>query len=171
MKKLLSFLLSVILLPACTIMNRKPAASSPNPSVTYLAHVQDYLVKHIVQANFGGRVFCAYDVLGADMLSDRADVYVWALCAEYYREGEILTMGTASSLPVAMHMQISSGGYQMVSSEVPEDGIGYGASLQRIFPEAAIERMCHDNADCYNERANRLEGATKQQAEEFYSAP
>jgi len=170
-KNILSCLLLIILLPACAGAHPAPAAGSTDSSAAVMSPVNDYLVKSIGQASFGGRVFCAYDLLGTDNRAEQADVYVWALCAEYYLDGDTLTMGTASSLPVSIHLQASDGEYQVSGSEVPMDGMGYGASIERIFPSGAIRQMCRQSADCYNERAERLEDATRQQAAEYYHVP
>lgn len=157
MKKQTISVLLVMLLAACT-------PTSPD----YLLPVDRYLVENIGQTSFGGQAFCAYDVLGADLRTDGADVYVWALCGEYYMDNGILTMGTASSLPVALHMQKSGGQYVVTGHEIPLDGVDYGTSIQRIFPPQAIENMCKGDIPCYNERAERMERAVEEKAEEYY---
>jgi hypothetical protein len=143
------------------------AACTPT-SADFLLPVNDFLVQNVGQRYFGGKVFCAYDVLGTGPRDDGVDVYVWALCGEYTLDNSVLTLGTASSLPVALHMQKSNGQYTVTSYEVPRDGIDYGSSIQRIFPPAAIEKMCETNADCYNERAQRLQNEIEQKAGEVY---
>jgi hypothetical protein len=160
MKRFLIGILALVLLAACT-----PAIQA---TPDYLALVGSALVERIGQASFGGKVFCAYDVLGANIRTDGADVYVWAFCAEYYLENGALTMGTASSLPVALHMQKSNGQYQVVSHEIPGDGTEYMPTIQRIFPADAIEKMCEGKASCYNERATRLENKVEQEARTYY---
>ena len=134
----------------------------------YLVPVESYLAEDVGHAYFFGKVFCAYDVLGADVRPDKADVYVWALCGEYYVDKNVLTPGTASSLPVAIHLQMEDGRYVVIDHEVPMDGMEWGASIQRIFPSDAIEKMCETNAGCYNERAERLEEAIEQKAMDYY---
>jgi hypothetical protein len=170
LKQALLGILAVVLLPACVI-SPIPTTESPDYPAAYQLPIQDYLVEHIGQSSFGGKVFCTYDMLGADLLSDGADVYVWALCAEYYLVGEIPTMGTASSLPVALHMQVSGGKYRVIGNKVPMDGMEYGTSIQLIFPKETIKKMCRSNADCYNERAERLENLARQQAMKYFALP
>jgi hypothetical protein len=130
--------------------------------------VESALVDNIGVTAFGGKVFCAYDVLGTTLRENGADVYVWALCGEYYLVNNMLTQGTASSLPVALHLQASNGEYQVVSHEVPGDGTQYWPGIQRIFPPDAILAMCLETVNCYNERAQRLEIAIEQDAREYY---
>lgn len=143
------------------------AACTP-ASPDYLTPVEEYLAENIQAAYFGGVVFCAYDLLEAQVQADSADVYVWALCAEYTLEGETVVMQSASSLPVALHMQTSDGQYVVVSHEIPGDGTEYWPTIQRIFPPQAIEKMCEGDIPCYNERAERLERAVEEKAEEYY---
>lgn len=157
MKKTGILVLILALLAACT-------PDSPD----ILALVENTLVENIGQASFDGKVFCSYDVLGTEAWADGMDVYVWALCGEYYLDNGVLTLGTASSLPVAIHMQKAGRVYEVVSCEIPSDGMDYMPSIQRIFTAAAIQKMCHENPDCYNERAQRLQNAIEQKAREFY---
>jgi len=157
MKNFLVGVLVMVFLAACT--------STPTD---YLAPVESYLVENIGVTSFGGKAFCAYDVLGADVRADGADVYLWALCGEYILENSALILGTASSLPVALHMQKSNGQFHVTSCEIPGDGAEYMPSIQRIFPEDAIRKMCHESADCYNERAARLQNAIEEKAREYY---
>ena len=147
----------LVLLVACT-----------HPASDFLAPVESMLVEMVGQASFGGKVFCAYDVLGSEVSDETADVYVWALCGEYYLDQGALTLGTASSLPVALHMQKSNGEYRLTGHEVPGDGTAYMPSIRRIFPADAIQKMCHEDANCYNERAWRLQGEIERKAGEYY---
>jgi len=143
------------------------AACTPALPV-YLVPVESYLIECVGHAYFFGKVFCAYDVLGVDLQPDKADVYVWVLCGEYYLDDNVLTLGTASSLPVALHLRGGNDRYVVTGHEVPGEGVDYGPSIQKIFPTDAIEKMCVTDPDCYNERAERLEKAVEQKARGYY---
>jgi hypothetical protein len=156
-KRILLAAVIPIIVTACT-----PA------SPVYLATVDSHLVENIGQASFGGKVFCAYDVLAVDMQVDSANVYVWVMCLEYYPDDGRLVMGTGSSLPVALYMQKSDGQYEVTRQAIPRDGTEYWASVQSIFPIEAIEAMCEGKADCYNERAKRLENEAEEEARKYY---
>jgi len=158
MKKIILLVLVCLLPVAC--MSASPA---------YLAPVESYLVENIGQAYTSGKVFCAYDVLGTASKAEGTDVYVWALCGEYYLNNTVLTLGTASSLPVALYEKNSDGIFTVIGYEIPSDGTAYMSDIQRIFPSDAIQAMCHEDANCYNERARRLESEIEQKAGEFYS--
>lgn len=84
-----TFLLA-LLLSACSARHSDP-----------LEPVQVYLAENIGEANFSGQVFCAYDLLDMEVSTENAEVYVWALCADYYLENDNLEIGTACSLPIA----------------------------------------------------------------------
>ncbi len=159
MKKRFLLLAIIISLAAC-----KPA------SPAYLTPVEAYLAANITPAYSGGVVFCAYDLLDAQARAGSAEVYVWALCGEYTLEGETVVMQSGVSVPVALHLQESGGGYVVVGHEMPGDGTDYWPSIQRIFPPQAIERMCLSDSSCYNERAERLQREVEQKAEEYYNA-
>jgi hypothetical protein len=179
MKRLWIVMLIWLLLEACAVVSPatlEPAAppqtedavAPPQTPPGYLTAVEEYLVEQIGLASFGGKVFCAWDLLEEAQRSDGVDLYVWALCAEYYLEGKTLTMGTASSLPVALHLQKSGNEYAVISHEIPLDGVDYWPSIQRIFPPQAIANMCEEDIPCYNERAERLEQAVFEKAKAYY---
>src|SRR6185369_2413722 len=65
-------------------------------------NVQGYLESRLITPRFGGKVFCSYDLLGALGVEDKTEVYVWALCEEYYVKEGALAEGTAVSLPVKL---------------------------------------------------------------------
>lgn len=158
MRKTLFIFLVAMLLGACTSYNSDP-----------LAPVEGYLVEKIGSTAFGGKVFCSYDILEAGVRIDGADIYVWALCGEYYLEDGMLNLGSASSLPVALYLESDARkGFTVTSHAVPLDGIEYMSSIRQIFPLQAIDKMCEEKPDCYNERANRLENSIEEKAREYY---
>lgn len=158
-----SILFLVVLLSACGPWSVK----SPR-EVDYLVSVEGYLVENIGIASFGGQVFCSFDTLDNRSQNENLDISVWALCEEFYLDGNSLEMGTGSSLPVALHLQRIDGDYRLLSYAVSKDGLGYGPSIQSIFSQVAIQRMCEGNPDCYNGRAQRLELENLQKAREYY---
>lgn len=138
------------------------------PSADYLTPVEGYLAANLKGASFGGVVFCAYDLLDAQVQAGSAEVYVWALCGEYTLSGETVVMQSGVSVPAALHLQKSGGGYVVLGHETPGDGTDYWPGIQRLFPPQAIERMCIGDIPCYNERAERLQRAVEEKAEEYY---
>jgi hypothetical protein len=156
-------LLLTVILTACS-----PLTAELPQNADYLAPVEGYLVENIGIASFGGQVFCSYEVLDTEQEGIKVDVYVWALCEEHYLVDNSLETGTASSLPVALHLQKSDNEYYLQSYEVPKDGIGYGPSIEVIFPDLAIKRMCERDVECPNQRVERLELENMQKAREYY---
>ena len=143
------------------------ASCSPS-SPPYLLPVNDYLVQNIGHASFGGRVFCAIDLLGTASRDDWMDVYAWALCGEYYLSGKDLVLGSAVSVPVALHLQGSGGRYRVLTHEMPGNGTQYWSDVEMIFPPHAIRAMCPEDIACANERAQRLSDEIEQDAVEYY---
>ncbi|HET90262.1 MAG TPA: hypothetical protein ENN99_05925 [Chloroflexi bacterium] len=126
--------------------------------------IEAYLVEHVGLASFGGEVFCAVELLDADMQAWTQNVYVWALCAEYYVAQGELTMGAASSLPVALVVRGRADSYQVVEHRVPGDGSNYGPDIEALFSPRAREEMCPGDPACINARAARLEQIVAERA-------
>jgi len=96
--------------------------------------MRTYLEQNLGETGFGGKVFCAHNVLGINESGEQIHVYVYAVCQEYYLKGEDLTKGTGSALPVALLVQKTGSQYRVVSHEVPGDGSRFSADVERIFP-------------------------------------
>jgi hypothetical protein len=157
MRSISAVLAALVFLSACTAY---PSECHPL--------VMNTLVENIISPAFGGKVFCAYDLLNLTEKKERMHVYVWAMCEEYYLDNGTLTMGTGASLPVAVHLSYSGSIYLLESKQIPSDGTFYGSSLRDIFPLGAIRKMCQENYECYNERSARLQAAVKQQAGDYF---
>lgn len=92
--------------------------------------IENYLDAKVITANFGGKVFCSYKFLGALGIEDRDEVYIWALCEEYYSKQGVLTQGTGASLPVALVFKKC----EIVEHKEPRDGSLYSQDIKAIFP-------------------------------------
>ena len=149
-------------------MGCSPLATALPQTIDYLDFVEEYLIEKIGIASFDGQVFCSYEVLDTKREDIKVDVYVWALCEEYYLVDNALETGTGSSLPVALYLQKSDNEYRLQSYEVPKDGMGYRPSIEIIFPSLAIEHMCEGDPHCHNQRVERLELENRQKAREYY---
>ncbi len=153
MRKFILAGLALSLLAAC-------AAKPPD----FSAPVQTYLNRTIGHSYFGGRVACAYDLLGSQERGGSAEVYVWAFCGEYSLDDGTLTLDSASSLPVALELEEAGATYRVTGSTIPRDGTAFLPSLQAAFPPEAIRHMCLEETGCYNARAQRLEAASRRMA-------
>ena len=99
------------------------------------SETESYLVANIITANFGGKVFCSYKPLGALDIED--EMYVWALCQEYYLKENVLTEGTGASLPIAI--VVKNG--KIIEHKVPRDGSLYSQDIKTIFPKDVQKKI------------------------------
>jgi len=93
MKKLIIGLIAITAIGAGCEQNRilQPEANPDQKVITYLE-------ANIQRPNFGGQVFCEYAKLGRKQYLRH--LYIWAICQEYYRQGETFTTGSGVSLAV-----------------------------------------------------------------------
>jgi len=111
-------------------VNQKPTAllSSPTPILpaTTISRqsletlLQDYLPKNLLDAAYGGKVFCDQYLYGYD----DQHAYLWTYCEEYYLKKGQLKRGVGISLPT----QIELAGQKGVLAIT-------GHSLELTFPE------------------------------------
>lgn len=131
------------------------------------AFIKRYLEENIGIAAFGGKVFCAYDVLGEKREGIIINEYLWALCLEYYLKDENLKEGSGISLPVALAIEEQG---QIVSHRIPRDGSYYGPDIREIFPKKYHVKIFPQAPDYleYNQRAKRLSEETQKEAESYF---
>ncbi len=101
--------------------------------------IENYLDVTIGEVGFGGKVFCSYELLGARSVEDRAEVYVWTVCEEYYVKDGALAQGTGVSQPVAI---IFKNGI-IVGHKEPSLA-SYSQDIKTMFPsdvQGRISRM------------------------------
>ncbi len=121
--------------------------------------IKDYLERKVAGKGFGGKAYCAYEVLDAENgASER--LYLWAFCQEYYRKNQKLEAGTGSSSPVALIIRKKHEKVDVLSHQRPGDGSQYGPSLKAMFSKKALRSADSMN----NERVNKLQKAVRQEA-------
>lgn len=106
----------------------------------FFATDRDWLAHGLGGPNFGGRVYCAVDVLGRS--SDARRAYLWLFCQELYLSGGEVQEGTGVSAPVLVTVSVSGSGAgtTVTSWRMPRDGAGYTADIRAMFPAAIAER-------------------------------
>lgn len=170
-KKLLWIgLISILLVTAC--QNQAQPEPSANTSLALMLDdsITDYLVTNIGITSFGGETFCAYELLNAARATE-GNIYIWALCLEYYSEQGSLATGSGISLPVALQTQKKNDHTEIIGHLVPRDGTYYGPDVRAIFPNSSWPQIMPRNEDeinQYNSRANELQEETRMQAGETY---
>ena len=132
--------------------------------------IPNYLAEEIGIAGFGGEIFCAIEYLDPPQ-SDDGEIYLWALCLEFYREEGRLLEGSGISLPVALETQSVGGQFNIVSHRVPGDGSRYGPDVREIFPRGTWEQILpktDEELNWYNLRANELQTEVRIQANDQF---
>jgi hypothetical protein len=129
--------------------------------------IKNYLEENVGIATFGGKVFCAYEVLGEEKKGTTINEYLWVLCREYYLENDNLKEGSGISLPVALIIQEGESGYKVINHKIPRDGNYYGTDIREIFPEEYHAKIFPQPPDYleYNQRAKHLSEETGKEAE------
>jgi hypothetical protein len=151
----------------------EPEVSPPPPlaSITE-ATLKTYLAESFGTTAYGGKVFCAYQMMGYgnSNVPDKT-LYLWVLCQEYYLDGQILTAGSGTSLPVVINLQGTNGGYQIIGNKFPGDGENYGMDVRQLFPELLWDQIfgaTENGAQAYNQRAKTLEQLNQQSGLLYY---
>jgi hypothetical protein len=172
MDKLLVFVFIVAILVGCQRTTQKENISpGGEPKQTnQVQDIENYLAANVGGAAFGGRVFCAYDVLATEQAGNITTLYLWALCLEYYREQQQLEKGAGVSLPVALTLQNQAGSLRVLEHKVPGDGKDYGKDIKAIFPQSVWSEIFPSSGkeiDDFNNRVERLENATEEKAKKY----
>jgi len=120
--------------------------------------IREYLVDYYGQANFGGRVYCDYELFGMEIKDEEVMYYLWALCQEYYIDrNDELKKGMLLQGPIVLIAQIVDGQLVFLSHQSFEQDLD---SAKNIFPEIYHQRLQEST-----ERDGRLEMSVQNQAE------
>ena len=106
---------------------------------------RDWLSRGLFGPNFGGRVYCAVDLLGQS--ADGRDVYVWTLCQEFYGTKSTVEQGTGVSAPVLLHVNGSGPDLVVTSWRMPGDGAAYVHDIATMFPASVARRVLRGTPD------------------------
>jgi hypothetical protein len=142
------------------------------PSATTLARfaslqpVKDYLSTKVATQGFGGKSFCAYDVLGATTTGQTTTLYLWALCQEYYHANQGLQQGTGSSFPISVTLNTAPMPAQVTSHRRPRDGALYAEDIPVIFPEYVRAKLQVEGTRYGNQRVQKLQAEAAAAAEQ-----
>lgn len=120
-----------------------------------------YLPQHILEPNFGGEPFCAYDLYGWEQIGTAATAWIWAYCMEYAVSGGELTSGSGISAPIAVRMAESTAGWSITDHVTPGLGSLYADSVRDMFPVEHAERALAPESVAH--LAERAEHAARSQ--------
>jgi hypothetical protein len=128
--------------------------------------INEYLAEQVAIIGFGGEAYCAHDIMNAAQVKD-GELYLWALCQEYYQEGELLKEGSGISLPVDLQIQGKDQKIMVMGHRIPRDGSYYGPDVRSIFPKSTWSQIMPQNKEetsLYNLRAKELIKETRMKA-------
>jgi hypothetical protein len=160
----------LVVLLACTGQTDRSADTINKPFTVNGARVEPdslnaYLAAHRGFTSKGGEMRCAYRPLG----QSATKVFVWAICSELLAVDGRLIDGSGMSLPAAFAIEVDSGRSRIVGVEVPQDGSGYGSSIQRIFPASTWPAIFADRA--HGHPTAGLEGYLRREAAVRFKLP
>jgi hypothetical protein len=154
----------------------EPGNLKPLPQVLLVSPVVmwEFLEQNVGTIGFGGKVFCAYEVLASqEGVGGQVEEYQWVVCQEYYKSDGTLTKGSGISLPMVVFLQSKGETYQIASYSLPGDGEDYAKFIQGTFPERLWPQIFpSDQAQirAYNQRAARLEAEAERRATAYFKA-
>lgn len=101
--------------------------------------VYNYLEENLPKAYSEYRTVCAFEVVGFSP----TDLYLYVHMAEYdgNRVGNNRTY-----YPMVLHGSFDYGIIEIKRHSLPEDGVGYGSSMRKLFPEAVRNRIAEKEA-------------------------
>ena len=96
--------------------------------------IKAYLAKEIAFTSFDGQAFCAYDIIAGEVIKRKVELYIWALCHEYYQSEGQLKKGGALIVPLSLSLNNTENGFNIVGHRQPRDGGLYLEDVLDIFP-------------------------------------
>jgi hypothetical protein len=160
-------LAAVLTLLGCQSINKNELSSEDLEQVSSLKSIQDYLSANLGDTGFGGKAYCAYDVIDTEAAEETKEIYLWVVCQEYYSENQTLKQGTGSSFPLALTVRSENsenGAFQGISHRKPRDGALYAEDMPVIFPEKTIAKIQSESTRDHNNRVQTLQDEIRQLA-------
>jgi hypothetical protein len=165
MSKIPWLLFMLMSLMGCHSQISQVPSASTLEGFASLQSVKDYLSTKVATQGFGGKSFCAYDVLGATTTGQTTTLYLWALCQEYYRANQALQQGTGSSFPIAVTLNTTLKPVQVTGHRQPRDGALYAEDMPVIFPESVRAKLQREGTHYSNQRVGKLQAEAAVSAE------
>jgi hypothetical protein len=143
---------------------RTPQAIDNIDQIISPEEIKEFLIGKIGASAFGGKIFCAYQVMGTDQENQTIKIYLWVLVQEYYVSKQSLQEGTATSEPVVLFVTIQNGKYQIFDYKDAGESYQY---LTVNFPPNILP-LIRLPADEYNQRVASLLSETRKEAEAYF---
>ncbi len=126
--------------------------------------IERYLPQNVLRTTNDGKVFCSHKYYGfeEDRNTDRLRVYLYAHCEEYFLKGSAVVLGSGISHPVVLNFSFDDSTAEFLDIEVPQTGLKYADSVEKMFPEKYIRQVLEDTG------AITISPSPKTQAENYY---
>jgi len=163
-----------ILVKGYTVRGDEGGTWSDYTEVDILKHnstedsIEHYLETFILKPEYGGEVFCAYEIYGKELKQRQSFFYLWALCSEYYMKEGVLTMGSAISVPLVLISKDVEYGSAIKEHKMPSNGEKWGEDVRRLFPKKHHKDI-FAQGDGFNRRGDELLSITKKKAMCYYN--
>lgn len=97
-----------------------------------------YLDDNLLSPNFGGKIFTAHEILGANA----EEIYVWVYAQEFYKQNNVLKKGTGISCPIVLIIDLQNGQeISILDHKQPRDGSYYSQDIKTMFPRKVQEAI------------------------------
>lgn len=159
MKRLLFLCLIAMLgmLAGCQVPGQTARATvSPSEVPVPNDYLDEYLANQLLHASSGGSVICVHDTLGSEREGDAVELYLWALCEEFYCDQQGLEQGSGVSLPVAVEATRQDSGAWSLAHKTPRDGSDHGQDVSAIFPRRILSKIAPGSAEEITEFNRRV---------------
>jgi hypothetical protein len=130
-----------------------------------LQPINDYLSANLASTGFGGKPYCAYEVIDAEVSAEIEKVYLWVLCQEFYRVNQTLKQGTGSSFPLALMIKRKNNEFYVVSHLRPRDGGLYAQDMQVMFSTRFRNKIRAESIESHNQRVQKLQNEVQRKTE------
>ncbi|WP_096153847.1 MULTISPECIES: hypothetical protein [Bacillus] len=117
-----------LIISACSITTSGKITVSAMNKV----EIEKYLNEMVMNPNFDGIVFCAFEILESD--ASAGEIYLWALMEEYYHEGSLVQLGSGMSVPIVLKVSTEQQSFKIQEHYIPGDGSYYADDVRRLFP-------------------------------------
>lgn len=153
-----------IALIGCQQASNDRGKTIPLEQFSSMQSIRDYLSTNIASTGHGGKPYCAYEVLDTQQEGENINVYLWAVCQEYYSDKQNLRQGTSASLPVALVMQKNDNNLSVLAHRIPRDGALYAEDMPIIFSKKFVAKVQAESTADRNNRVNRLQSEIERDA-------
>ena len=162
-RRFFAFILSSLILFVLWGCNSTPKDAPNTLKVTQADEkiIQEYLdtKTNDINAPSYGKMYSAFKVYGTD--SNR--IYLWMLKSEYLGQGKELTNGV--SIPLVLYIESKEGKIEVKDHKYPKDGVEYGKSLEKLFPQNVRNEMSNSHNELISQLEKVIENRIKEEAE------